>query len=86
MAAEDRKMDLMEAALLQYTVSVPADMRGWIDLAGVQFALNKQEAAFTSLRQAVKVGKESAITVLREDPRFQTVRHLPAFQQLLAPR
>jgi cytochrome c-type biogenesis protein CcmH/NrfG len=86
MAAEDRKPDLMEAALLQYTETVPADMRGWIDLAGIQFVLNKQETAFVSLRQAVKIGKESAITILREDPRFQAVRTLPAFQQLLAPR
>lgn len=86
MAAEDRKPDIMETALQQYTESVPADMRGWIDLAGIQFVVNKQDAAFASLRQAVKVGKEAAIAVLRDDPRFQQVRTLPAFQQLLAPR
>ncbi len=86
LAAEDRKPDLMEAALQQYTEGVPADMRGWIDLAGIQLAVGKQEPAFASLRQAVKVGKESAIAMLRDDPRFQAIRTLPAFQQLLAPR
>jgi len=85
LAAEDRKPDLMLAALQSYTEAVPADMRGWVDLAAIQFALGKQEDAFRSLRQSVRVGGEAALTLLREDPRFQPVRNLPAFQQLLAP-
>ncbi len=85
MAAEDRKPELMEQALQAYTEVVPADMRGWIDLAAIQFALGRIDNGFTSLRQGVKVGGDTALTALREDPRFQPVRHLPAFQQLLAP-
>lgn len=83
MAVEDRKPELMEAALLRYTETVPADMNGWLDLGAIQFMLNKQDAACASLRQGIRAGGQNALTIMREDPRFQPVRHLPAFQKLL---
>jgi thioredoxin-like negative regulator of GroEL len=83
MAAEAQNPELMETALMRYTEAMPADMRGWIDLGAIRFAIRKNDQAIEALRQAIKVDKEAAITLLREDPRFVPVRSSPGFKRLM---
>jgi tetratricopeptide (TPR) repeat protein len=83
LAAEQRRPELMEKALANYTAAMPADMRGWIDLGALRLMQGKAEPGLQALNTAVRVGKEAAIAILKEDPRFAPLRALPAFQQLL---
>ena len=85
MSAEERNPELMESALTLYTEVTPADMRGWLDLAAVRVAMRRNDAALVAVQQAVRVGKEAAVTVLREDARFNAVRQTPEFQTLIPP-
>jgi thioredoxin-like negative regulator of GroEL len=81
MSAEERNPEMMENALTLYTEVAPTDMRGWLDLAAVRVAMRRNDAALTAVQQAVRVGKEAAVTVLREDARFESLRPLPQFQR-----
>ncbi len=83
MAAEERNPELMEGALTLYTEVSPADMRGWLDLAAVRVAMRRNDAALLAVQQAVRVGKEAAVTVLREDARFEALRPTPQFQRVV---
>ena len=40
--AQKRKLDIVELALKKYTAAKPKDTQGWINLAGLQLALNKR--------------------------------------------
>ena len=51
------------------------------DHAAVRAAMRQNEAAVTAVRQAVTVGKEAAISALREDTRFDSLRSMPQFQK-----
>ncbi len=83
LSAEERKPELMESALTLYTEAAPTDMRGWLDLAAVRVAMRRNDAAMAAVQQAVRVGKEAAITVLREDSRFESLRGVPQFQRMM---
>jgi tetratricopeptide (TPR) repeat protein len=82
-AMQDRNLELMETALTRYTEAVPADARGWIDLGAIRFVLQRNDQAFDALQKAISAGKESAVSMLRNDPRFDPVRSHPAFKQLI---
>ena len=58
-------------------------MNGWLNLAAVRVALRHNEAALDAVQQAVRVGKETAISALREDTRFEPLRSTPQFQKLV---
>ncbi len=83
MYAEERRPDLLAEALERYLGRVPADARAWLDLAVVRLSLQKPNEAFAALQQAVRVGGEEALALIREDRRLDALRNLPAFRQLL---
>jgi len=67
----------------------------WYDLAGAQTALGKNTEAIQSLARALQLSavrltsdpKASNLQALAvTDPRFQSLRGIPEFQKLVAPK
>ncbi|MEI6892285.1 MAG: DUF2723 domain-containing protein [Pontiella sp.] len=81
--AKKRQLDLVELALLKYTAAKPKDPQGWINLAGLQLALNKRNEMGTSLQQAIEIGGEPVREHLRTDKRFDAIRNTPEFKKLV---
>jgi hypothetical protein len=84
--AQKRKLDLVELALVKYTAAKPKDTQGWINLAGLQLALNKRADMWTSLKKAVELGGEPVRNHLRSDKRFDSIRNTPEFKKLIPPK
>ena len=83
LSAEARRFELAVAAYTRLTERTPQDYAAWIELAAGQLALRQPEAMFNSLAQAVNTGGETARIQLRRDTRFNSVRGIPLFQQLV---
>uniref|UniRef100_UPI0035620452 protein O-mannosyl-transferase family n=1 Tax=Pontiella sp. TaxID=2837462 RepID=UPI0035620452 len=83
--AQKRKLDIVELALKKFTAAEPQNIQGWINLAGLELALNKRGEMWGSLRKAVEVGGESARAVLRKDKRFDAVRNTAEFKKIVPP-
>jgi tetratricopeptide (TPR) repeat protein len=83
MYAEARKFDYMEIAVQKYLAQMPSDMNAWLDLAATRIALQKTTEALKAAQQAVRVGGEAAQETLRKDKRFDPLRNIPAFRELL---
>ena len=81
LSAEERKTELVENAMALYAEVTPNDMRGWIDLAAIRLALRRNDTAMQAVQQAVKVGHQAAITALRDDNRFDSIRTTPQFKR-----
>ncbi|MDF7825673.1 DUF2723 domain-containing protein [Pontiellaceae bacterium B12227] len=81
--AQKRKLDLVELALKKYTAAKPKDTQGWINLAGLQLALNKRGEMWISLKKSIEIGGEPVRNHLRKDKRFDTIRNTKEFQQLV---
>ncbi len=86
MLADARKMPEAIKALQQYLSKVPADMKGWIDLASFRLAGGKPEECVQALVQSVKVGGEEAKAALRQDARFAPIRNTPLFKSITTPQ
>jgi tetratricopeptide (TPR) repeat protein len=84
MLAESRKMPEAIKALQLYLDKVPADMKGWIDMAAYRLTGGKADECVQSMIQAIKVGGEEAKFALRQDARFTPIRNTPLFQSLTA--
>ncbi|WP_168441945.1 glycosyltransferase family 117 protein [Pontiella desulfatans] len=84
--AEKRQFQTVELALKKYTAAVPQDPNGWINLAGLQLALNKRGEMYVSLKKAIEVGGEPVRSRIRKDQRFDSVRNTKEFQQLVPPQ
>ena len=85
LSAEAQQPGLMESALAKYVELIPSDIRGWIDLGAIRFALHKNDEGFQALQQAIKTDKASSLALIKDDPRLASVRAMPAFQILLSP-
>jgi len=83
LAAEQHKPDLLENALVRYAEAMPSDMNGWLNLAAVRVALRRNDAALAAVQEAVRVGKEAAISALRADSRLEPLRSMPQFQHIV---
>ncbi|MFO7536406.1 MAG: DUF2723 domain-containing protein [Kiritimatiellia bacterium] len=83
---EARKLPEAATALQRYLEKVPADMRGWIDMAALRLTGGKPDECVQALMQAIKVGGDEAKYILRQDARFNTIRNTPLFQSLTATR
>ncbi|MDZ8119815.1 protein O-mannosyl-transferase family [Pontiella agarivorans] len=83
--AQKRQLPLVELALKKYTAARPKDAQGWINLAGLQLALNKRGETWPSLRKAVEAGGEPARNALRKDKRFDAVRNTTEFKKIVPP-
>jgi tetratricopeptide (TPR) repeat protein len=84
-----------EAALEKVTQLAPDLPEGWYDLAGLRAVTGKPGDAVPLLRRALELNaKRRAIdpkahdllAQLRDDPSFASVRRLPEFKSLLAPK
>jgi tetratricopeptide (TPR) repeat protein len=85
----------LEAALDRLTKLSPEKPEVWHDVAALKTALGKLQEAMTALRQAVdlsdkRLKQDAKARDLRagliQDPRFASLRQLPEFKQLTAPR
>jgi hypothetical protein len=83
MAAEERRHDLMAAALEKYLERVPADAKAWLDLAAVNVLTSKNDEALKAVQAAVRIGGDEIIRLVREDQRFAPLRRMDAFQRLI---
>jgi tetratricopeptide (TPR) repeat protein len=81
---EARKLPEATTALQRYLEKVPADMRGWIDMAAMRLAAGKPDECVQALVQSIKVGGDEAKFILRQDARFNAIRNTPLFQSLTA--
>ncbi len=81
----NRDFAAAEMALKRYTNISPGNHQGYINLAVVQWRLNKRADMWTSLSRSVEIGGQSAINLLRQDKRFDPIRHLPRFRQIVPP-
>jgi cytochrome c-type biogenesis protein CcmH/NrfG len=86
MCAEEKRFDVMAAALDKYLGQVPADVKGWLDLAAVRVLLQSPDEAIKALNQAVRVGGDEVIRMLKEDKRFDPIRRHEGFQRLFVHR
>jgi tetratricopeptide (TPR) repeat protein len=85
MYSNGRRWDLLETALKRYMEIDPSNFRAWLDFGYVQTILNKTGEAVASLKKAVELAGEEARVILRQDPRFAPLRHLPEFRSLAFP-
>jgi tetratricopeptide (TPR) repeat protein len=85
----------LEAALEQVTKLSPGLAEAWYDLAALKAVLGKSQEALPALRHAAdlsakRLRQDSKARDLRaeagQDPRFVSLRQMPEFQQLTAPR
>jgi thioredoxin-like negative regulator of GroEL len=83
MCAESRRLDLVEVALAHAVQREPGNLGVWTDLAAVQLAMQKPDAALQTVRIAVERGGEPLRDRLRGDPRFNGIRTHPEFQRLV---
>ncbi len=81
--AQGQRYLIVEQALKKYTSLKPEDPQGWSNLAALQLILNKQSEMFVSLQKTIKVGGESARSMLRKDKRFDPIRKSKEFQKLV---
>ena len=84
--AEKRKFSTVELALKKFTAAKPKDPNGWINLAGLQLALNKRGEMYVSIQKAIEAGGEPVRNRLRKDKRFDAVRNTKEFQKLVPPK
>jgi tetratricopeptide (TPR) repeat protein len=94
-ARDIRDYSKVEAALERLVKVAPDDPEAWFDLAGFKAAVGKAPEALPALRRALELnakrlqqnpGAPSLLTNLQTDARFTSLRPLPEFQQLLAPK
>ena len=71
----------MATCLEKYLARVPADMKVWMDLAAVRVALQTPDEAIKALQQAIRIGGDDVLNVLKADPRFDLIRGTTAFQK-----
>jgi len=83
--AQKKKYPIVELALKKYTQIQPKDPGGWINLAGLQLALNKRGETFVSLKKAIDVGGEPVRNRIRQDNRFDKIKNTKEYQQLVPP-
>jgi tetratricopeptide (TPR) repeat protein len=85
----------VEVALDRLTRLEPSKPEHWYDLAGLRAVLGKSQEALPALRQAVELSAQrlkqdpKALDLLAkalQDPRFESLRQLPEFKQITAPR
>ena len=94
-ATEIRDYSKVEAALERLVKVAPDEPEAWFDLAGFKVAVGKAPEALPALRRALGLnarrlqqnpGAPNLLTNLQTDARFTSLRPLPEFQQLLAPK
>lgn len=81
--AAAQRHDLVEMALRRYIEREPRNPRVWVDLAAAHVARGQQAEFLQALRRAVELGGEPVRDTLRRDQRFDPVRHLREFQQIV---
>jgi len=71
----------------------PDNAEAWFDLAGIRALINQPKEAIASLRESLKRSAQrlsnnpaapNLFSNAQTDTRFNTLRHLPEFQQLMA--
>jgi predicted Zn-dependent protease len=82
----------LEAALQKLTKIAPGSPEGWYDLAALESILGKQAESLQNLRQALQLGAAQRLrdpkardlmSELKRDPRFNGLRALPEFKELV---
>jgi Flp pilus assembly protein TadD len=82
----------LEAILQRLVKLAPESPEAWFDLAAMKNILGKPAEAFPALRQALKLSAarltknpkaKNLLTDLQTDPRFNSVRRSPEFQELM---
>lgn len=81
--ANAQRLDLVELAFKRYLEREPRNPRVWVDLAALHVARQKQADFVQALRRAVELGGEPVRDAVRKDQRFDSVRHLREYQQLV---
>jgi len=80
-------------ALEKLVKLMPDNPEAWFDLGGFQAVLNQTPQAVESLRIALQLNAQrlqrdpkaaNLLNVALSDPRFETIRKTPEFQQLLS--
>ncbi len=79
--AQRKRYSVVETALKKYTSLQPKDPSGWINLAALELALNKQGEMWTSLDKALETDTERAREILRKDARFTPIRNTDDFKK-----
>ena len=83
MFSQIKRMDLLEVALQRYLTREQTDSRRWLDLSAVQVAQQKNDAAITSLQNAIKAGGPALQDLARKDARLNPLRNDPRFTKLV---
>ena len=81
--AAAQRHDLVEVALRRYIEREPRNPRVWVDLAASHVARGQQSEFLQALRRAVELGGEPVRDAIRKDQRFDPVRHLREYQQIV---
>ncbi len=85
----------LEGALEKLVKLVPNEPEAWYDLAAVKAALGKTPEAIAAARRTVELNAQrlardpkahDLLPEMRNDGRFNPLRTLPEFQQLIAPK
>jgi hypothetical protein len=83
LAIQKQRYGVIEKCLEKYIVLRPNDPNGWINLAALQLALNKQGEMWVSLQKAIDIGGDSTRNLLLQDTRFGPIRNTEQFRNML---
>ena len=65
----------MSGVMAEYLKLRPSDWKGWLDQAGLLLYLKQNNPAIAALEKAIRLGGEEALSIVRKDPRFTSIRN-----------
>ena len=65
----------MSGVMAEYLKLRPSDWKGWLDQAGLLLYLKQNDPAIAALEKAIRLGGEQALSIVRKDPRFTSIRN-----------
>lgn len=78
-----QRADLMVNAYQVYLQRKPNEPRVWLELAGAEVAIGRNDQALQALERSIQLGGEAVRDLARRDPRLNNLRNDPRFIKLV---
>lgn len=71
--AQANRPDKIKTCLEEYLKRRPTDWKAWLDMASLHLNFNEKDAAARALDQAVRIGGNEAVLLIRQNRRFDPI-------------